>query len=169
MDKKAKKFVIMQWADGWREVAQVEDDVTDIRRYFVIERIEYFGRLVTERPAGIYPDVIVTDRKPLEMSRIALVGRGECKLSPGDDYKEGDRVEHNFALESNGDLLVEELRNEVKRALARKSMTVSDVRKMAQGPRRAVLGEVLADLRLVGKESQEDALECVEVILQEGA
>ena len=74
------KYVVMKWKDGWQEVVAVEPDAVGFRKYYVIERLEHFGRLVLDRPQGETPGLIVVDRDPMEIEKIALLGSGDERV-----------------------------------------------------------------------------------------
>jgi hypothetical protein len=88
-----KKYVLMKWKDGWQEVVAVDGDATGFDKYYVIERKEYFGRLVFNRPQGEYPGLIVIDRAPMEIEQILMMdGDDERDLKQVSTYGEGDRL-----------------------------------------------------------------------------
>lgn len=66
-----KKYVLLEWMDGWKEVYAVPADVTDMRRYYLIERTETVGRLFLDRTDG-YPELITILRKPNEIKKVCL-------------------------------------------------------------------------------------------------
>ena len=97
-----QKYVLMKWKDGWQEVVAVEADATGFDKYYVIERIEHFGRLVIKRPEGEYPRLIVIDRAPREIENVVLLDEdGERSLKESSTYREGDRLEYNYELEKS--------------------------------------------------------------------
>jgi hypothetical protein len=61
-----EKYVLLKWKDGWQEVVRIDGDAVGFDKYFVIERKEYFGRLVYKMPEGKYPGLVVIDRAPME-------------------------------------------------------------------------------------------------------
>jgi len=60
------KYVLLEWKDGWKEVYAVPPDVSDVRKYYVIRRVEEVGRLFLDRGDG-YPELIEILRKPKEL------------------------------------------------------------------------------------------------------
>ena len=165
---KENKYVLMEWGDGWREVTPVEADATGLRKYFVLERVEYYGRLVVERPGGEVPDLIVTDRKPFEVKRVALVGSHASALKKASLYEEGGRVEHNYDLVSSSEDLVAALTAEFKEALKDEGLTSADLMERSPAERREIIGRAAAGMKLVAGKTQDDLIEFVEGLLHRG-
>jgi hypothetical protein len=67
-----EKFVLLEWKDGWKEVYALPPDVSDVRKYYVIRRVEEVGRLFLDRGDG-YPELIEVLRKPKEVERMTLL------------------------------------------------------------------------------------------------
>lgn len=68
-----KRYLLLEWKDGWKEVLRVPGDATDLIRYFVIRRPEEQGRLVIERKDADYPELVEIIRKPKELKRVTVV------------------------------------------------------------------------------------------------
>ena len=101
-DGEDKKFVLLEWKDGWKEVKAVDTDCTEINRYYVITRPEDVGRLSLNRKDG-YPELLEVGRTPLDLKRIGFVENHEVVLKQSD--REGKKVDHFFTLNKDGDLL----------------------------------------------------------------
>jgi len=101
-DGDSKKFLLLEWKDGWKEVMAVDAGCTEINRYYVITRPEDVGRLSLNRSDG-YPELIEIGRDPLNLQQIGFVENYEIALKQSD--REGKKVDHFFSLKMNGDLL----------------------------------------------------------------
>ena len=97
-----KKFVLLEWKDGWMEVKAVEPGCTQINRYTVITRPEDVGRLSLKKEDG-YPELLEIGRTPLDLKRIGFVENHE--IVPKQSDREGKKVDHFFSLNQCGDLL----------------------------------------------------------------
>lgn len=160
------KYVLMEWEDGWRELTRVEDDAVGLRKYFVIERVEYVGRLVIDRPDGGVPGLVATDRKPLDVKRVALVGGMGGDLRQGSLYKEGGRTEHNFELEVSTEDLEGALAGELEAALLQRGLRSADVLSSPAEVQSEVIGAVAAELRLVAGKNQDHLIGFVKELLE---
>ncbi|MCG9969160.1 hypothetical protein L9W92_14105 [Pelotomaculum terephthalicicum JT] len=69
----SRRYLLLEWKDGWKEVVRVPGDVTELIRYFVIRRPEDKGRLVVERKDSDYPELVEIIRKPKELKRVTVV------------------------------------------------------------------------------------------------
>ena len=101
-DGENKKFVLLEWKDGWKEVKAVDAGCTEINRYYVITRPENVGRLSLKMEDG-YPELLEIGRTPLNLTRIGFVENHE--VVPKQSDREGKKVDHFFSLSSKGDLL----------------------------------------------------------------
>ena len=97
-----EKFVLLEWADGWKEVVEVDSGCTEINRYYVITRPEDMGRLSLKKKGG-YPQLIEITRDPLNLKKILFLDGYEISLERSD--REGKKVDHFFALEKNDNIL----------------------------------------------------------------
>jgi len=66
------KYILVEWADGWREVFSVPETVTDLRKYYVIRREEKVGRLFMDKREA-YPELLEIERKPDEVKKVSLI------------------------------------------------------------------------------------------------
>lgn len=101
-DGEDKKFVLLEWKDGWMEVKAVDSSCTEINRYYVITRPEDVGRLSFQKKDG-YPELLEIGRTPLELKRIGFVENHE--IVPKQSDREGKKVDHFFSLNPDGELL----------------------------------------------------------------
>jgi hypothetical protein len=162
-----KQYVLIQWKDGWQEVIGIEGDTVDFNKYYVIERLEQYGRLVFDRPKGEYPGLVVLDRAPLELEKVALVGAGtERVMKQTSTYREGTRLEYNYELEKGSGDFYAEVISTVKKALADKGVAAKDVLAKSEPERSKELGELARAAKILGGKSQEDLIGFMEDVLR---
>jgi hypothetical protein len=164
-----KRYVLMKWKDGWREVVAIDGDALDLDKYYVIERKEYFGRLVFKRPEGEYPGLIIIDRAPMEIEQVLLTdGDIERNLKQVSTYAEGDRLEYNFELQNNqGKGLKEEVTNSIKEVLTKGGISAKDLLSQPEAQRFKEIEKVAKDAGIVGGRSQSDLVGFIETLLEE--
>ena len=162
-----KRYVLIQWKDGWQEVIGIEGDTVDFNKYNVIERLEQYGRLVFDRPKGEYPGLVVLDRAPLELEKVVLVGAGgERVMKQKSTYREGTRLEYNYELEKGPGDFYAEVINNVKKALADKGLSAKDVLAKS-GPEKAKeLAGIAKAAKILGGKSQADLIGFMEDMLR---
>lgn len=162
-----KKYVLMKWKDGSQEVIGIERNAKEFEKYFVIERKEYFGRLVYKMPEGNYPGLIVIDRAPMEIEKIVMMeGEGEKSLKQVSTYKEGDRTEYNYELEKRDESLIDDVSKNVKKVLANKGVSANDVLSMPDSERFKEIEAIAKKAHIVGSKNQEDVVGFVQLILK---
>ncbi len=162
-----KKYVLLKWKDGWQEVIAVEGDTVDFNKYYVIERVEHFGRLVLNRPQGQYPELIVIQRLPMEIERIALVdGDREGNLKQTSTYREGTRLEYNYELQKGQGEFVADVINSIEKALADRGTSAKAVLAMSEPERSQKIGKVARAAHIVGGKSQADLIDFMEGVLR---
>ena len=66
------KYILVEWTDGWREVFNVPEAVTDLRKYYVIHREEQVGRLFLDKEDA-YPELLEVHRKPEDVKKVSLI------------------------------------------------------------------------------------------------
>ncbi len=162
-----KKYVLVKWKDGWQEVIGVEGDTVDINKYFVIERVEYYGRLVFDRPKGEYPGLVVLDRAPLELEKVALVGGdGDRVLKQTTTSKEGTRLEYYYELDKGPGDFYAEVVNSVKKALADAGISAKELLARAEPEKSREIGKIARAAHVLGGKSQADLVSFMEAVLQ---
>jgi len=67
-----QKHILVEWKNGWKEVFAVPVDVTTVRNYYVIRRVEETGRLFLNRENG-YPELLEILRKPRDVEKVTLI------------------------------------------------------------------------------------------------
>jgi len=163
-----KKYVLMKWKDGWQEVVAIDGDATGFGKYYVIERKEYFGRLVFNRPQGENPGLIVIDRAPMEIEQILMMDADdERDLKQVSTYGEGDRLEYNYELQKEKSPgLKEELTNHIKEVLAKRGTSAKDLLSKPEAERSKEIEDVAKDAGIVGGRSQADLVGFIEALLE---
>ena len=155
------KYALITWKDGYKEVASLEEETTDILRYYVVERVEKYGRLSFDSTAD-YPDLKVIGRKPDQIEDIVLIENGHERvftLDPKEEKSEGGRTDHHFEVRETDGNGLSTLLEKAKQAAGDlgvdpNSVTEEDLEKI----RRAV--------RLSCFEKQSEALEFVKLLLK---
>lgn len=162
-----KRYVLIKWKDGWQEVVGVEGDTVDLNKYFVIERAEYYGRLVFDRPKGEYPGLVVLDRAPLELEKVSLVGGdGDRVLKQTSTYREGTRLEYNYELEKGSGNFYGEVVESVKKAMADKGISARELLAKTEPERSTEIGKLARAANILGGKSQADLIGFMEELLQ---
>jgi hypothetical protein len=136
-DPAVESYVLLEWEDGWKEVVEVDDGCTGIRRYYVISRTEEVGRLSLEHESG-YPVLLEVERRPGSLSRVTF--RETFTLSPQRSVREGKKTDTWYSLAQDGDA-----RAELKEALSAAGADAAAVGVVA-GRRRQDLDDFLATL-----------------------
>ncbi len=101
----AESFVVLQWADGWKEVLKVDPAYQEINRYYVIRRPEDVGRLSLNQDDG-HPELIEIIRKPMDLQRITFGDAFGCEVARIE--REGAKQDHFFGLTREGEAFAEE-------------------------------------------------------------
>lgn len=101
-----RNFVLIQWKDGWKEVAAVDSGCSAINRYYVIRRPEDVGRLSLTTKSG-YPELIEIIRDPLNLEKIRFIAT--FRVAPKKTDREGSKLDHFFDLEEENDAFSEML------------------------------------------------------------
>jgi hypothetical protein len=162
-----KKYVLMKWKDGWQEVISIESDAVDFNRYYVIERVEHFGRLVINRSEGEYPSLIVIDRAPMDIEKIILVdGEDERNLKQASIYREGSRLEHHYDLPKGGGNFIEEIKNSIKEVLSKKSISAREILSKPDLEKIKQIESIGKDVNLVGTKQREDVVGFIQLLLE---
>ncbi len=155
-----KKYVLMKWSDGWQEVVSVPCDVVDFNKYYVVERVEQYGRLVLNRPKGEVPELIVIGRNPRQLDKVTLVDADQRALAPKDTYREGTRTEYNYDLAKDGDV-IGELADKARSVLAKNKLNAQEL--LSKG--NDEIAAMAKELQIVGTQSPDDLVSFVKFLL----
>lgn len=162
-----KKYVLMKWKDGWKEVISVEPDAVDFSRYYVIERIEHFGRLVINRPEGEYPGLIIIDRAPMEIEKIIMIDGGdEHNLKQISTYREGSRLEYHYDLQKGQGNFVEQIKNSIQEVLSKKGISAKEILSKPDLDKIKEIESIGKAVNIVGGEKQEDMVGFIQLLLE---
>ncbi len=162
-----KKYVLMRWKDGWQEVVAIDGDTVRLNKYYVIERLEYFGRLVFERPSGEYPGLIVIDRAPMDIEKIALIdGNDECDLRQISTYKEGDRVEYNYELQIRQGTYIDEVKKNIQEVVSKRGISAKEILSKPDAEKFREIESIAKDTHIVGAKKHEDVVGFIEFLLE---
>jgi hypothetical protein len=162
-----EKYVLMKWKDGWQEVIRIDGDAVGFDKYFVIERKEYFGRLVYKMPEGKYPGLVVIDRAPMEIEKMVMMEAGDGKrLRQASTYREGDRIEYNFEMENEEHRPVDDVSKKVKEALAASGVSAKNILAMPEAERFKAIEAIARQARIVGSRNQKDVVGFIRLILE---
>jgi hypothetical protein len=153
------KYALITWKDGYQEVAALDEETTGVLRYYVIERIEKYGRLSFESTAD-YPGLKVIGRKPDQIQSIMVTEEGQEKaftLNPKEDKSEGGRTDHHYEIKETGDKVIDALLDKVKKAakdlgIAPKSAREDDLEKIRKAVKLSCFekqSEVLGFIKLL--------------------
>lgn len=177
-DGSKKSFVLLQWKDGWREVVAVDQSVTELLRYYTIERAEQIGRLSLET-SGSYPELLVVDRLPGRVESILLVstdGVQTYALEEKVTIKEGGKLEHVFydkkrpsfskADTAEAASHYDEILKSVKGALERRGLSATSLLAKGSATRVAVYKELANEVGLKGTTRQEDVYGFLEAAVE---
>ena len=140
------KYALIKWKDGYQEVASLEEETTGILRYYVIERVEQFGRLAFDSKAK-YPGLKIISRKPDQIESITFAEDGHSKvfnLNPKEDKSEGGRTDHHYEIKEVSEKGTEEIVSELKQVLNKlgldpKSAKEEDLEKIRKAMRLSCL------------------------------
>jgi hypothetical protein len=162
-----EKYVLMKWKDDWQEVIRIDGDAVGIDKYFVIERKEYFGRLVYKMPEGKYPGLVLIDRAPMELEEMVMMEAGDGKrLKQTSTYREGDRIEYNFEMKNEENRPVDDVIKKVKEALTANGVSAKDILAMPEAERFKEIEAIARQTHIVGSRNQEEVVGFIRLILE---
>jgi hypothetical protein len=118
-DETMSKYAVIKWKDGYQEVTSLEKESMGIIRYYVIERIEKYGRLAIDSQTN-YPGLKVISRKPDEIESITFTEDGQGKvfsLTLKEEKSEGGRVEHHYEVKETGEKGIDEFVSRLRQVL----------------------------------------------------
>lgn len=177
----AKYYLLLQWNDGWKEVAAVNADSAELIRYYVIRRIEDRGRIALDVGAA-YPELIAVERQPKEMCRITLVNdktvrsygleteieRYEGIFEEGGkkEFKKFDRAENFFdGRFTDSEDAIKEIKNTVSGILKNMNVSPAELLNTAADLRPAKYKDIALAANIYGFNSQADLYGFIDLIL----
>lgn len=173
-----KTYLLLQWKDGWKEVIAAGERVTDLLRYYTIERVEEIGRVSLEVPGGA-PELLLIKRLPSAIDSILLVGnedRQAFTLQEKVTVKEGGKVEHvfydkkraNFQREnaSTAEARYAVILDSLQQELQRRGTSAAAVLADQEGEQQTVFSELARAVGLRATERQQDVRGFVQTALE---
>ncbi len=174
----AKNYLLLEWKDGWKEVAAVSRQTLELLRYYTVERMEEVGRLSMET-AGGNPELMMIKRLPARLQRIVFVsakGPQAYALEEKATVREGGKTEHYFYDKKRPNFKMEEpaaasarytaFLDSLQRALEKKGMTAPGLLAVSEKDRLDLYKELARALGLRGAERQEDVYGFLAVALE---
>ena len=178
----AKRYFILQWKDGWKEVFAVNSDVADLIRYYVIRRIEDRGRIALD-VGSEYPELMIIERLPAELTRMFIVGDGSVKsyelqaelesyegifeAGGKKEYKKYDKSNPYFnnAYSEDRDGIAE-IENSIAEVLKKKNLNANELLSVDRTLRIQEYKEIAGLTGLKGSQRQSDVYGFIELILR---
>ncbi len=174
----AKNFVLLEWKDGWKEVAAVDGRASELLRFYTLERVEEVGRLSLE-VADAYPELLQIKRLPRHIENILFVGRESLQayvLEEKVTVKEGGKVEHIFYDKKRPGFKMEDASSASTRfaavldflteELQKKGLRGSGVVALGEEERRQLFSDIAHALGLRGNRCQQDVYEFLQLALE---
>jgi hypothetical protein len=150
-----EKFVLLEWDDGWKEVIEVDNRCTGVKRYYVISRPEDTGRLSLRKEDG-YPELLEIVRKPLDLKRLTFVDT--FRLGPARSEREGKKTDHFFPLTKDTDGL-SELYRSFGKALAEEGIGLMELREQDPAKPGGIVERIGRKLGIRAGQRQQDLLD----------
>ncbi|HME45752.1 MAG TPA: hypothetical protein VKF36_21855 [Syntrophorhabdales bacterium] len=173
-----KKYLLLEWKDGWKEIAAVGGRAVEILRYYTIERTEEIGRLSMETADG-NPELLFIKRLPGRLESILFIdgdGLQAYALEEKAMVKEGGKTEHYFYDKKRSEFKMKEptaasarytaLVDSLKSTLEKKGITVSGLLAMSKRDRIPIYKEIARTLGLRGAEREQDVYDFLTVALE---
>lgn len=162
-----KEYLLLRWKDGVQEVAPTVMKSPRLLRYYVLARVEEYGRLAIAGE-GKYADLIVLNRKPRELESVVFFKNGASReyrlIASEEQQQEGDRVETLFdSVKTEG--MLDSLATKVEEILRSKGTTPNAILEMSGREKEAELEELRKALNLRALSQEEHVLEFIEILL----
>ncbi|MCF8127462.1 MAG: hypothetical protein K9N10_03030 [Deltaproteobacteria bacterium] len=164
-DGEGKKFVLLEWKDGWKEVKVVDETCTEINRYYVITRPEDVGRLSLNTEGG-YPELLEIGRTPLDLKQIGFVENHQ--IGPKKSDREGKKVDHFFTLKTHGDLFSRNMEN-FREALREEGIDIKTLSSEVSSQGRDLYSRIARRMGVRAFERQQDVLDYMDYLAQDVA
>jgi hypothetical protein len=156
------KYALIRWKDGYQEVAALDEESKGILRYYVVERVEKFGRLAIDSTAQ-YPGLKVIGRKPDQIESITFAEDGSAKvftLDPKENKAEGGRIDHHYAAKETDNKVMNELVAKLKKVALELGVRPKTAKEED-------LEKIRKALRLSAFETKAEVLSFIKMLLQE--
>ena len=167
------KYILLRWKDGWQEVVGADKDRLDLKRYYVLERKEKVGRMTFEAEDD-YPYLLRIDRLPKDLDSILIVGGDQGKVydfrSSEEvqelDFIDFDKAERHFKIDSNeAERSLKVFLDTMQTELDRLGLGADEILAMDNEKQRRICSELSTILGIYAKESQEDVLGFLKLML----
>jgi len=168
LDFVPRRYLLLKWKDGWQEVTGIEEDSTQLLRYYVIQRAEEAGRLVIER-SGAYPELIVIGRRPRELERVVIIGDKDIRtyaLAEKAIATEGDKTEYHYEFDENDRNSLEQVIGLLRKALRKEGIKAKELLARRDAQRVEDYERIRKQIGLKASEKEEDVLGFIQVMLQ---
>lgn len=176
--EKVTNYLLIQWKDGWKEVAAVGGHIIDVLRYYTIERMEEVGRLCLDVTEG-YPLLMQVRRLPKNVESVLFIGKEEPKTYRMDEkiaVREGGKVEHFFYDKTKDDFKAEDqstslvryqaILDDLKRELKKGNIPLETLLGMDEEKRFQRYIEFARNLGLRGMERQREVYGFIQTLLE---
>ena len=173
-----KKYLLLEWKDGWKEIAAVGSRALETLRYYTIERTEEIGRLSMETADG-NPELLFIKRLPGRLESILFIdgdGPQAYALEEKAMVKEGGKTERYFYDKKRPEFKMKEptaassrytvLLDSLKGAVEKKGASVSGLLTMSERDRIPIYKEIARTLGLRGAERQQDVYDFLTAALK---
>jgi len=173
-----KKYLLLEWKDGWKEIAAVGGRALEILRYYTIERTEEIGRLSMETADG-NPELLFIKRLPGRLESILFIdgdGPQAYALEEKAMVKEGGKTERYFYDKKRPEFKMKEptaassrytvLLDSLRGAVEKKGASVSGLLTMSERDRIPIYKEFARALGLRAAERQQDVYDFLTVALE---
>lgn len=164
-----QKYLLLKWEDGWQEVMGIEEGCFDLFKYYVLQRVEEFGRLAIER-TGPFPAVRIIGRKPDELEEVALTDGTDTKTyalaKGGGLHVEGGKTEIQYKLERVGVDPMEKIVDQLKKALGNDGTKAKVLLAKSHAEKLEAYERIRREIGLKASEKQEDVLAFIQMMLQ---
>ena len=123
-----EKFLLVEWADGAKEVTEIDPTCKGISRYTVITRPEDVGRLAIHKEDG-FPELVEVFRRPLTVTSISVLDTAVETVQPKFDksVREGKKIDHFHKLNKEGDARAEQV-DALKKAAAAEGIDLKQLK-----------------------------------------
>jgi len=162
----AQKFIVLQWNDGAQEITALAPEDTDLLRYYTISRVEEYGRIALNG-GDKYPNVLIIDRKPGEMSGVMIVedtNSTQYTFKPGGILSEAGRIDKRFEFSSTEGSLTSFI-DSLKKVLEAEGKDARSILQMNKPQKEIELENIRKSMKLRAFQEEQDVLNFIEILL----
>jgi hypothetical protein len=175
-------YLVLEWKDGWKEVVGINQGAASLIRYYVNRRIEDQGRIALDVGED-YPQLRIIERRPMEISRLLIVGDAGVKsyelqsviesyegiFEDGGkkEYKKFDIANSYFQNEfSEGPENLASIKNDVANELKKKGLSAQDLLCLPPEQRIREYQQIGKAMGIMAVERQNDVYGFLETLLR---